>query len=97
MDQRLAQKRVGNSSGRRRGKRSDLPLVDLSNCKYEVLRIVLRKNGWEEGQEDDKRCHLIWTGSIQMLVIILSSLLHFERKIILQSICIIKIYYNKLI
>ncbi|XP_024377743.1 uncharacterized protein [Physcomitrium patens] len=28
---------------------------------YRVLRIVLEKNGWEEGQEDDKRCHLIWT------------------------------------
>ena len=90
MNQRLAQKRVGSSGGQRRRKRSDLPLVDLSNCKYEVLRIVLRKNGWEEGQEDDKRCHLIWTGSMQMLVIILSNLLHFECKIILQSIYITK-------
>ena len=81
MNQRLARKRLGSAGGRRRGKRSDLPLVDLSNCKYEVLRIVLRKNGWGEGEEDDKRCHLIWTGSMQIFVIILSSLLQFQCKI----------------
>ena len=60
--QKVAQKRLGSSYTKKKVRR-DVPVVDLSNCKYEVLRIVLRKNGWDEGGEDDKRCHLIWTGT----------------------------------
>lgn len=66
--QRVARKRLGSSYIKKKA-RKDVPMVDLSNCKYEVLRIVLRKNGWDEGGEDDKRCHLIWTG-----------MTHFEHK-----------------
>lgn len=60
--QKLVKEGRKSSGAKRRSKRSDVPIVDLTDCKYEVLRIVLRKNGWEEGGEDDKNCHLIWTG-----------------------------------
>lgn len=54
----------GKGGGKKKGKRpAAVPVVDLSCCKYELLRIVLRKNGWEESGDDDKNCHLIWTGT----------------------------------
>ncbi|KAI5077890.1 hypothetical protein GOP47_0007714 [Adiantum capillus-veneris] len=34
--------------------------VDLSCCKYEVLRIAIQKMGWQEAS-DDKGWHLFWT------------------------------------
>ncbi|EFJ09255.1 hypothetical protein SELMODRAFT_130241, partial [Selaginella moellendorffii] len=35
--------------------------VDLSCCRYQILRIVLRKLGWEVTTDDSKPWHLIWT------------------------------------
>ncbi len=50
------------SRSRRRSKKQATLIVDLTSCKYEVLRIVLKKNGWENRIDDEKNCHLIWTG-----------------------------------
>ncbi|CAM6095581.1 unnamed protein product [Calypogeia fissa] len=59
---RIARIMRGKGSGKKKGKRpAAVPVVDLSCCKYELLRIVLRKNGWEESGDDEKNCHLIWT------------------------------------
>ncbi|KAH9577011.1 hypothetical protein CY35_01G192400, partial [Sphagnum magellanicum] len=49
------------SRSRRRSKKQATLIVDLTSCKYEVLRIVLKKNGWENRIDDEKNCHLIWT------------------------------------
>lgn len=61
------QRRGGGAGGQNKKIRTiapklhEVPLVDLSNCKYEVLRIILQKKGWEESHSC-RNCHLIWTG-----------------------------------
>ncbi|XP_024523066.1 tubulin polyglutamylase TTLL7 [Selaginella moellendorffii] len=40
--------------------------VDLSCCRYQILRIVLRKLGWEVTTDDSKPWHLIWTGDLEL-------------------------------
>ncbi|KAH7438325.1 hypothetical protein KP509_04G010200 [Ceratopteris richardii] len=48
------------SKKKRKKKLSEEVRVDLSCCKYEILRIVIQKMGWQEAS-DDRGWHLIWT------------------------------------
>ena len=53
---------LGSAGKKRRKKKwSDDVRVDLSCCKYEVLRIAIQKMGWQEAV-DDKGWHVFWTG-----------------------------------
>ncbi|EFJ04352.1 hypothetical protein SELMODRAFT_432494, partial [Selaginella moellendorffii] len=45
---------------KKRMKRSEEVRVDLSHCKYEVMRNVIGKLGWQEAL-DDRPSHLYWT------------------------------------
>ncbi len=73
--QRIMKKQLGSSGEVKRKKvaaKRDIPLVDLSTCKYEVLRIALERNGWEEGSENNRNCHLVWTGKKLSLPLLFS-------------------------
>jgi hypothetical protein len=62
--QTIMKTQLGSSGEVKRKKvaaKCDIPLVDLSTCKYEVLRIALERNGWEEGSENNRNCHIVWT------------------------------------
>ncbi|KAL2635285.1 hypothetical protein R1flu_006764 [Riccia fluitans] len=59
---KIARIMKGKGGGKRRAKRTyGVPIVDLSCCKYELLRIVLKNNGWEEAGAEETNSHLIWT------------------------------------
>eukprot|EP01018_Ginkgo_biloba_P028081 Gb_32860 [translate_table: standard] len=51
----------GEDSRRKKKKTPGEVRVDLSFCKYEILRIVIRKLGWEEASPEDKSWHVCWT------------------------------------
>lgn len=73
--QRIMKKQLGSSGEVKKKKvaaKRDIPLVDLSTCKYEVLRIALERNGWEEGSENNQNCHLVWTGKKLSLPLLFS-------------------------
>jgi hypothetical protein len=73
--QRIMKKQLGSSGEVKRKKvaaKRDIPLVDLSTCKYEVLRIALERNGWEEGSENNRNCHIVWTGKKLSLPLLFS-------------------------
>jgi len=73
--QRIMKKQLGSGGEVKRKKlaaKRDIPLVDLSTCKYEVLRIALECNGWEEGSENNRNCHLVWTGKKLSLPLLFS-------------------------
>jgi hypothetical protein len=63
------------SAGKKRRKKKwpDDVRVDLSCCKYEVLRIAVQKMGWQEAT-DGKAWHVFWTG-IQLISCPLSQML----------------------
>ena len=49
------------SAPKRRKKKKALPIcVNLANCKYDVVRTVLKKLSWKEVGDDD-HWHLYWT------------------------------------
>ena len=56
----LAEKKASETPKRRRKKKAYQICVNLSNCKYEVVRLVLKKLSWKEAGDDDP-WHIYWT------------------------------------